>query len=57
MAFCPFMSKPDGINSNMDKLYPCINSCELYTGKECSLKLLAKTQTQIANSLYKNDKS
>lgn len=57
MSFCPFMSKPNGIDSTMDKLYPCINSCELHTDKGCSLKLLAKVQTQIANTLNENDKS
>lgn len=51
MSFCPFMSKPDGINSNMDKMYPCISSCELYTGKQCSLKLLAKSQFDISKYL------
>lgn len=58
MSFCPFMSKPDGINSTMDKLYPCIKTCELYTGSECSFRLLAKSQYQIAkNSIEKDDKS
>lgn len=51
MSFCPFMSKPGNINASTDKLYPCINTCELHTGKQCSLKLLAIAQTNIANSL------
>lgn len=52
---CPFMSKPDGINSNTDKLYPCIGSCALSTGKDCYLKLLAQAQIKIANELNKNE--
>lgn len=46
---CPFMSKPDSINSSADKLYPCIGSCALLIGKECSIKILAQAQIKIAN--------
>lgn len=51
--FCPFMSKPDGINSNVDKLYPCIGSCALLIGKECSIKVLAQAQIKITNDKNK----
>ena len=54
---CPFLSNPDGISSNPDKLYPCIGSCALLVGKECSIKLLAEAQYKIAKDLSaKNDK-
>lgn len=48
MSFCPFMSKPDNANIDFNKMVPCIQSCELYTGKQCSLKLLAKSQYDIS---------
>lgn len=56
MAFCPFMSNPDGLNNSIEKLYPCINTCALYTGSECSFKLLAKSQYQIAKKTNNNEK-
>lgn len=40
MSFCPFMSNPKNALDN-DSLYPCVQTCELYTGEECSFKLLA----------------
>jgi len=56
MGICPFMSNPKN-SMDMDALYPCINSCALYTGSECSLKLMAKSQYEIAKNSTKNDKS
>lgn len=50
---CPFMSNPDSINSNADKLYPCIGSCALLIGKQCSIKVLAQVQIEIANDKNK----
>ena len=52
--FCPFISQANGINSSSDKLYPCIGSCALSSGKDCYLKLLAQAQIKIANELNKN---
>lgn len=46
---CPLMSRPEGINSNVDKLFPCIGSCALLIGKECSIKILAKSKIQNTN--------
>lgn len=56
MSYYPFMSKPDNANIDFDKMIPFINSCELYTGKQCSLKLLAKSQYDISKHFSeKND--
>ncbi|MEG1705054.1 MAG: hypothetical protein RR290_00575 [Clostridia bacterium] len=57
MSICPFMSKPDNIHSNINTLCPCINSCELYTGNECSFKLIAKSEYQLAKLLSKDNKN
>ena len=56
MSFCPLMSKPNGINSDMSLMYPCITTCELYTGKQCSLKLLAKSQLELSKHLADQNK-
>lgn len=48
---CPFMSKTNGLNTNPDKLFPCIDSCSLRIGKECAIKVLAKSQIQNNNDI------
>lgn len=54
MSFCPFMSNPKDI-TDTNSLFPCINSCELYTGKECSFKTIAKSQYTIAKKTTEKD--
>lgn len=58
MSFCPFLSQSSTIDSGFEKLYPCIQSCELYTNKGCSLKVLAIAQNKLSNiTNQENDKS